>query len=151
MKTKLITLLFAALVPSFALASNAEICNALSKSPVALKVTKTVEPRKDKLNKEEAALIQTTIHIVDPIESSTTESALEIFRDDSGDGAGAGQINYLSISINNKPVQLAKVVYFPGDNEYGAIFQLHTYSGRLHADLIATTGDGDISCLTLVR
>lgn len=53
-------------------------------------------------------------------------------------GSNAGWISYFE--LNGR--RLAKVVYFPGDNEYGAIFQV----GSRGYKMLSAVHDGDLSC-----
>lgn len=69
--------------------------------------------------------------------------AVDIFADknewsDGLPGHNAGQIFYYQ--LNGKI--LAKVVYYPGENEYGSIFEVRDHSYTF----LTSVHDGDISC-----
>ena len=70
------------------------------------------------------------------------KEALEIFADKNqwhDVGYNSGSIFY----SRYKGAVLAKVVYYPGDNEYGAIFQVRSGSFKK----LAEVHDGDLGCL----
>lgn len=71
----------------------------------------------------------------------TMKEALELFADKSSYrdiGYNAGSIFYTRF----KNTVLAKVVYYPGDNEYGAIFEIKGARFRM----ITAINDGDLVC-----
>jgi hypothetical protein len=113
---------------------------------------KTVNPLSEAVTASEKAMIQTAV-LVSGIDTPVTpDEALDIFTDKENDGSLGGAISYFKVTVNNKEKTIASVAYFPGDNEYGALFQIHTYgNGDTSASLIGTIGDSDVYCLTYVE
>lgn len=90
-----------------------------------------------KLTASEKKLIHTTVSLEDWRGPLTTDEAIEAFFDfwEGEVGSLAGSIRYYK--INGKSITL--VSYYPGDNEYGAIFGENN-------KLIARIGDSEIVC-----
>jgi hypothetical protein len=92
-----------------------------------------------------SALEKDMIHLAISLDNSlrgvTKEEALRKFADlyEGRQGSNAGEIVYLTISDK----QYALVHYWPGENEYGAFFQLKT--GRAFK-LVAEITDSFIEC-----
>ncbi|WP_408097983.1 hypothetical protein ACJVC5_03395 [Peredibacter sp. HCB2-198] len=88
----------------------------------------------------EKQLIYTTVIQQDWRAGVSMKEALEIFGDyyDGKLGSNSGEIKYFNV----KGQKFAIVHYWPGDNEYGAIFK--HINNQFH--LIASIGDGEISC-----
>jgi hypothetical protein len=99
----------------------------------------------EELSDSQKAMVQIAIlmnNISKPISSAS--SLKEFFS-----GADAGSLNYYNVKISGKTYKLARVTYYPGDNEYGALFQL---SGNEEIpSLLATVEDSEISCLSYVE
>lgn len=107
-----------------------------------LQSVSVLDPAVDDLSSFELGLIQSTILIGNPSEPLTPQEALDVFLDKPF-GYNAGQIVYGSVAHGPKKFTAAKVVYYPGDNQYGAIFVIHpSYAG-----ILAIINDGDINCL----
>lgn len=110
-----------------------------------VKTIKSVSSTSKKLTDAEKGMIQATIltgHAEKPL---TAEEALAEFSDDNGPNAGS--LHYLEVKHNKHTFKVVRVTYYPGDNEYGAIFSLGS-KGTDYPGLIGLVGDGDISCLT---
>lgn len=156
-KTILLTLALSACgrAPVNAVSSVKDDTAAPSKSPCAvyasteLDAFKTVNPLNEAVTASEKAMIQTSV-LVSGIDTPVTpDQALDIFTDKENGGSLGGAINYFKVTINGKEKTIAAVAYFPGDNEYGALFQIYTYgNGDTSASLIGTIGDSDVYCLT---
>lgn len=88
----------------------------------------------------EKQLIYTAVIQQDWRAGVSMREALEIFGDyyDGKLGSNSGEIKY----FNAKGQKFAIVHYWPGDNEYGAIFK--HINNQFH--LVASIGDGEISC-----
>jgi hypothetical protein len=82
----------------------------------------------------EKQMIHLTITLQDWLKGSSREEALEIF----GDYGRDGEIVYYKIAEKT----YAFVHYWPGDNEYGAFFELKKSSYRL----VASISDSFIDC-----
>lgn len=88
----------------------------------------------------EKQLIYTAVVQQDWRSGVSMNEALQIFGDyyDGKLGSNRGEIQYFNV----KGQKFVIVHYWPGDNEYGAIFK-HV-NNNFH--LIASIGDGEISC-----
>jgi len=68
---------------------------------------------------------------------------------DNSFGDLGGDIRYFQVKYKNgnksRTKNIAYVTYFPGDNEYGAIYYIYkSRSGSKYASLIGTVGDSDL-------
>lgn len=88
----------------------------------------------------EKQMIHRTVTLQDWLKGTSKEEALEIFGNfyNGKPGSNAGEIVYLN--VNGK--EIAVVHYWPGDNEYGAYYEIRNGAFRLIADI----GDSFISC-----
>lgn len=88
----------------------------------------------------EKEMIHLTITLQDWLKGISRGEALETFADiyEGKQGSNAGEIKYYR--INGKEVAL--VHYWPGDNEYGAYYELKNGAHRL----IAEVSDSFITC-----
>lgn len=88
----------------------------------------------------EKQMIHRTITLQDWLKGTSKEEAMQIFADfyNGRQGSNAGEIVYLN--VNGK--EIAVVHYWPGDNEYGAYYEIRNGAFRL----IATIGDSFITC-----
>ena len=100
-----------------------------------------VDPAKNEVTENEKFMIQLAVLASDisggPMDITR---AIDLFIDKEFHGSGAGQINYFSVD----KYDYALVTYFPGDNEYGAIFKKTKKSSNF-TNLMATITDGDFS------
>ena len=89
----------------------------------------------------EKQMIHLTVTQQDYLAGSTKEESLEIFGDyyNGSQGSNAGLIKYYEVDGQ----KLAYVHYFPGDNEYGAFFEI---SNNGSFKLFASVNDGGIIC-----
>lgn len=89
----------------------------------------------------EKQMIHLTITLQDYLKGSSKEEALEQFADmyEGKIGSNAGEIKYFRIEGK----EFALVHYWPGDNEYGAIFELKRNNAF---KLVAEVGDSFIAC-----
>jgi hypothetical protein len=85
-------------------------------------------------------MIHATVTLQSYLSDATEEESLEYFGDFSGCevGTSAGEIEYLKVG---KKI-IAKVHYWPGDNEYGAYVEVVGSKVLVHAEI----HDGDIIC-----
>lgn len=140
------SVILCAAAPSFAAPSLCEIYAHASES--ALKTLKTTDPAQDRLSKSEQAMIQLAVMTNHASEPMTAEQALDEFIDKAGRGSNAGKLHYFSIVGQNPAHTIVSVTYYPGDNEYGALFSQFHEDGPV--DLIGLIQDGDIQCLNYV-
>lgn len=82
----------------------------------------------------EQKLIHKVVTLQDYLGANTQEQSLEDFG-----GSSDGEIVYFKVGRK----MIAKVHYWPGDNEYGAYVEVVGSKVLIHA----TIGDGDIYCL----
>lgn len=94
-----------------------------------------------KFSFSEKQMIHLTISLQDWLKGVSKEEALETFADmyDGKIGSDAGEIKYFRIDGK----EFALVHYWPGENEYGAIFELKRNNAF---KLIAEVGDSFITC-----
>ena len=110
---------------------------------------KSVNPLTETVSTVEKAMIQAAVLNNDNSTPVTPDEAIDIFSDKENGGSLGGTVSYFKITHNGKEKTVANATYYPGDNEYGALFQIWTYSdGSQHAGMIGTIGDSDIYCLT---
>jgi hypothetical protein len=110
---------------------------------------KSVTPFEETVTDLEKAMIQTAVLMTDSATAVTPDQALDIFSDKENGGSLGGSVSYFKVNHAGKEKTLANVTFYPGDNEYGALFQIWTYSdGNLSAGMIGTIEDSDIYCLT---
>jgi hypothetical protein len=106
-----------------------------------IKHLQTTEPFK--FNQLEKKMIFEMVKKDDWNEIESEADAVLHFEDRNADelqaGTNAGEIAYYAAGSK----KIAMVHYYPGDNEYGAIFEVKNGSHKM----IATIGDGEISCL----
>jgi hypothetical protein len=107
-----------------------------------LQSVSVLDPAVDDVSSYELGLIQSAVLFGDPSSPLTPQEALDIFLD-KPHGYNAGTIVYGSVAHGAKKFTAAKVIYYPGDNPYGAIFVIHS----AYADLLGIIRDGDITCL----
>ena len=94
-------------------------------------------------------MIQTAVLMTDSSTPVTPDQAVDIFADKENDGTLGGTVAYYKVKQGSNEKTLANVTYYPGDNEYGALFQIWTFSsGFQSVGMIGTIGDSDIYCLT---
>ncbi len=88
----------------------------------------------------EKQMVHLTITLESWLSGSTKEEAIEIFGDyhDGKKGFNAGEILYYEIEGK----QMALVHYWPGENEYGAFFELKNGAYKLLAEVT----DSFITC-----
>lgn len=109
----------------------------------ALKKLATVSPKKQSLKSFEIGMIQSVILAQDLSVPMTPKEALDVFNDVEYGGFSAGQIIYFTAK---KPsVRYALVTYYPGENEYGAIFKVEDLEGSLDIRKIADVQDSWIT------
>jgi hypothetical protein len=107
--------------------------------------TKTESKNHKKFTKAELKLIHKTISAEDFYAGKklTEAEALHIFgdyyEDETETGSDAGEIDYYIVGTQ----QIIIVHYWPGENEYGAIFEIKA-GKTVH---VANIGDSFISCL----
>lgn len=89
----------------------------------------------------EKQMIHLTITLQEFLKGSSKEEALETFADmyEGRMGSNAGEIKYFRIEGK----EFALVHYWPGDNEYGAIFEIKRNNAF---KLVAEVGDSFIAC-----
>ncbi len=109
----------------------------------------------ESLTERQAALVHLSVMAVNTGQVFTLQQALDTFFDVEYSGDSAGSV--LNIQLENQVtegpwggvVSFNLVTYFPGDNEYGALFHTITYEdGLVDSTLIGTVNDSDILCLT---
>ncbi len=114
-----------------------------------LKPRKVVDPLQEPLSALENDLVFAAV-LSSNLNGTVTSltDALGAFKDVDGQGTNAGQISYFDIEVKGQPVTVARVTYFPGENEYGALFRYNLgSSGFAFASLLGLVQDGDLSCL----
>jgi hypothetical protein len=101
-------------------------------------------------SKQELSMIQSTVLLVNNDEPINIDPALDVFFDrvDGRRGSLGGSINYYSYHTpTGREKKMAVVTYYPGDNEYGAIFDILSYGDLLRPSLAGLIHDGEVSCL----
>jgi hypothetical protein len=116
----------------------------------SLTVTKEVQAYGAQLTKAERGMVQTAMLIVNPTEPTSADAAVRQFSDADNEGLDGGNLVYSTLPYNARTVTVVRVTYFPGDNEYGALFTFRAGRDGLDdsADLVGLIQDGDVSCLT---
>ena len=110
---------------------------------------KSVNPLTETVSTMEKAMIQAAVLQTDNSTPVTPDEAIDIFSDKENGGSLGGTVSYFKVMHGGREKTLANVTYYPGDNEYGSLFQIWTFSdGSQHAGMIGTIGDSDIYCLT---
>lgn len=101
---------------------------------------KTVNANKLELSQIQLAMVQMAVMLTD-LQPMSPAEALAEFKD------SEGMLHYDRVAFGNGHQIVVRVVYAPGENEYGALFGL--YGGpHLTPKMIGTIQDGDIDCLT---
>jgi hypothetical protein len=115
-----------------------------------LVATKTVRPLEAAISANEKLMIQTAV-LLSVEEALTPDQAVDVFTDRENGGSLGGDISYFEVKAGRKTASIAKVTFFPGDNEYGALFRVWKYdNGQVSSSLIGTIGDSDIYCLAMI-
>jgi len=111
---------------------------------------KSVNPFTETVSNLEKAMIQTVVLINNTSTPVTPDEAVDIFSDRDNRGTLGGTVTYFKINHYGREKTLANVSFYPGDNEYGALFQIWAYGhgDRSAASMIGTIEDSDIYCLT---
>lgn len=104
------------------LKANSQKASAISKNPKKFRFV-------------EKQMIHLTVTLQDWLNGSSKAEALEIFTEGSSDG----EIQYFD--FNGRRIALVR--YWPGDNEYGAFFEMKNSAFQLLAEI----RDSDIVCL----
>jgi hypothetical protein len=134
-------------------------CKTFSKTRESLSATTVIDTKDvSKLTTEQVKMIQLAV-LVNSVHYEDrplgVEDTLEIFNDTYGGRTGSlgGDISIFDLKARSgKTQKVALVVYYPGDNEYGALFALNTYSdGVESSSFIGTVGDSDVRCLNYVN
>ncbi len=106
---------------------------------------RNIKPSKKSMNPKrftfiEKQMVHLTITLEGWLSGSTREEAIEIFGDyqEGKKGFNGGEILYFDISGK----QIALVHYWPGENEYGAFFELKNGAYKL----LANVTDSYITC-----
>jgi len=142
-------LLFLAALPASAATKN--LCQTYAAAGEKdLKVVKEVVAFKATLTKEQMGMIQATIVARNPAKPHSAEAALAEFTDKQNQGSNGGNLTYTEMKFGKRDATVVRVTYFPGDNEYGAIFKTWK-SNKDEAgdfvDMIGFVSDGSIECL----
>ncbi|MCX6126014.1 MAG: hypothetical protein NTV34_14875 [Proteobacteria bacterium] len=121
-----------------------------SLNPVSIIGTKNFS----KLTEVQVKMIQLSVLVNDVHYESrplNLEDTIAIFNDtyNGRDGSLGGDISFYEVKAPGaKTKKIALVTYFPGDNEYGAVFAMNSYAdGHETASFIGSVGDSDIACL----
>lgn len=138
---KIITLLF------FFIAVNSYAANTCTPAMVALQSNEhgyvTLRTSNDHFGwtENEKQMIYKTVTLQEYNREFNVDESLEIFGDFYGceQGENAGEIVYFKVG---KKI-IAKVHYWPGDNEYGSYVEM--VGSKIH--VLAEIHDGDVSCL----
>jgi len=110
---------------------------------------KSVNPLDEAVSDLEKVMIQTAVLVTGLSAPVTPDQAVDIFSDRENGGSLGGTVSYYKIMHRGSEKTLANVTFYPGDNEYGSLFQIWTYgAGSQSAGIIGTIGDSDIYCLT---
>ncbi len=126
------------------------LCETFAKSE-DLAAFKVVKPAEEALSPMEKAMIQAAVLSTD-LTPVTPEQALDIFTDKDNGGSLGGDITYFKIQHNGREKLLANATYYPGDNEYGALFEVWTFDdGTQSAGMIGEIGDSDVYCSRFVE
>ena len=129
---KFVTLLFFFIVTNSYAANCSQEMQALQYNPHGY-----VELKTSNFETGFSALEKRLIHKVVTIQDYLSENSAEQSLEDFG-GSADGEIVYFK--VGNKV--MAKVHYWPGDNEYGAYIEVFGSKVLVHAHI----GDGDINC-----
>lgn len=125
------------------------LCEVYASSTQNIDFYKVVDPTTDALSPSEEAMIQTAVIVGGMEDALTPDEAIDIFTDRENGGDLGGNISYAKLLVNGNEQVLARVTYYPGDNEYGALFRIWSYQdGRTQHTFIGTVGDRDVYCLT---
>lgn len=150
MKTTLFAILGLLSFVSQAAAAAPNACQAyrtLSENEVDLSVERSVEAYGAQLSQVEIGMIQSVMLIDYVTVPVSADVAVKTFSDAENEGSNGGSLTYTKLVLNSRDVTVVRVTYYPGDNEYGALFLYRQSEGSAHASLIGTVSDGDISCL----
>lgn len=109
---------------------------------------RVVNPATDVLTDVEKGMIQTTILVGNPGQPMTLEQAIAQFTDAENDGSNGGSLVYSKIKVGNRTRTVVRATYYPGDNEYGVLFQQTSAQAGIYVDMLGTIQDGDIVCLS---
>ena len=115
------------------------------------RVLKTVEPASMELSNSEKGMIQTVILVGNPSQPMSLAKSIAQFTDADSGGSNGGSLVYSEVKIGERKHTIVRATYYPGDNEYGALFQIYKTAQGDYATFIGTVGDGDISCLSYVN
>jgi hypothetical protein len=137
-----LSLLFAFI--SFQALAVSKVCDQADGSDFRDKLTKSISSKTGPgFNKVERSMIYKIMTLEAWREVKTEYQAVRQFMDyndyDSNPGTNAGEINYFK--LGNKTIAL--VHFWPGDNEYGALFELSAADKFI---LLAYIQDGDLDC-----
>jgi|GEM_PF-2886174 len=114
-----------------------------------LSAFKIVKPFSEAVSDLEKAMIQVAVMQTDSSTPVTPDQAVDIFADRDNGGSLAGEVSYFKMRHGRGEKTLALATYYPGDNEYGALFQVWTFeNGTQQVGMIGTIGDSDLYCLT---
>ena len=126
------------------------VCDTYAKSQTTLAPTQEMVAFGNTLTPDQLGLIQTATQIVNPMDAKSPNANLSEFSDVQGGGSSGGKLIYIDVTVDRTVHHVVRVVYYPGDNEYGALFELNTALNRHWASLIGIVTDGDVSCLHFV-
>ena len=163
MKMKLMSLAVLSLTLSTTTAAlaDSDVCKAFKANweraedaPDALTKIKEVEksdPKKaPKLSPMEEHMVQLAV-LFNAERAYSAKNAINEFFDVEYD-SNAGSISYHELALpSGKKIGVAIVQYYPGDNPYGMVFQLHKHptTGEFSAARpLASIQDSDLTCLT---
>ena len=109
---------------------------------------KVVKPLENELTDVEKAMIQVAVMQSDSSTPVTPDQAVDIFSDRENGGSLGGDISYFKFRHGRSEKTVALATYYPGDNEYGALFEVWTFdNGSQNVGMIGTIGDSDLYCL----
>ncbi len=148
MKTGLLsTLLLLYFDTSLAFAER-NICETYRATEDTVVAREVVDPAVATIEAYQLGMVQASILVENPAQPLTPSEALAAFTDAENQGANGGNLTTYLMPYERSHAFLVRATYFPGENEYGALFEIHVGGGYERADLIGTIRDGDISCLT---
>lgn len=109
-------------------------------------VTKPSPKRLPQLTGPEAYMVQMAV-LFDHDLALSPEAAAHIFFDTKHD-SDTGSIDYMSVLMpNGTETKIANVVYFPGDNPYGLVFEVIGEGDDTRVKAFMSNQDGDFTCL----
>lgn len=149
MKALLTLALFA--IPTVSMASEITLCETYANFDEGenIKPVREVIAFGSKLTNLERKLAHATVTALYPTSGYSLNQAVKVFSDFKNNGNLGGVISYYEIGQGTKKQTVVRASFFPGDNDYGALFKIYE-GAEADASLIGLIKDADISCLKYI-